>query len=261
MSRLALPLDVVLASAALGDWRPLVERWRASADGQALVAAVDARVAAGAVVHPAQVFRALELTALADTRVVLLGQDPYHGPGQADGIAFSVPAGLRVPPSLRNVRKELQRDLGLAPPASGSLESWCRQGVLMLNRTLTVESARPGSHSKLGWQALTDAIIMAAAEDSRSKVFMFWGAQAQTQAARAQAAGAAHLVLKCNHPSPLSALRPPVPFMGCGHFGRANQHLTSTGQGAIHWGQRPDGSMVYSQAHRRGARVAKGGRL
>lgn len=235
MNHLSRPLARVLDDAVLGDWRPLVQAWRQSPAGRALAAAVDAQVAAGARVYPGQVLRALELTSAASTRVVILGQDPYHGPGQAEGLAFSVPAGVRVPPSLRNIFKELQRDLGHVPPVSGSLEAWCGRGVLLLNSTLTVLADQAGSHSKLGWQSLTDAIIAALAQDPVPKVFMLWGAHAQAQAGRVQQGGAGHLLLQCNHPSPLAALRPPVPFIGCGHFGRASDFLATTGRGPMDW--------------------------
>jgi uracil-DNA glycosylase len=233
LSRLTLPLAQLL-DAPLGDWQPLLRQWQASAAGQALISAVDRRVAAGAVVYPAQVFRAFAATPLAATRVVILGQDPYHGPGQAEGLAFSVAAGQRPPPSLRNIFKELQRDLGLASPASGSLAAWAGRGVLLLNAALTVEEGQAGAHAKLGWQALTDAVCIALARDPAPKVFMLWGAHAQVQAPRL--AGGPHLVLQCNHPSPLSALRPPVPFIGCGHFSQASRFLHQAGRGEVDWG-------------------------
>lgn len=232
LSPLKRPLDELLA-ADLGDWQPLLQGWRASTAGQALVKAVDARVAAGATVYPAHVFRALELTPLAQVRVLILGQDPYHGPGQAEGLAFSVPVGQKPPPSLRNIFKELHRDLGLAPPSHGSLLPWARQGVLLLNTSLTVEDGLAGSHAKFGWQALTDAICLAAAEDPEPKVFMLWGAHAQSKTLLV--ARHAHRVLACNHPSPLSALRPPLPFVGCGHFGEANRFLRGAGRPAVDW--------------------------
>ncbi|MDE2372141.1 MAG: uracil-DNA glycosylase [Burkholderiales bacterium] len=234
MNRLDQPLARLLDRRGCGDWQPVIDAWRESAAGRALVDAVDARVAAGAIVYPDHVLRALELTPLARTRVLILGQDPYHGPGQAEGLAFSVPAGQRIPPSLRNIFKELQRDLGLAPPASGSLAAWAERGVLLLNATLTVEDGQAGAHAKLGWHALTDAICAVLAADPAPKVFMLWGAHAQAQVSRLDAAPG-HLVLQANHPSPLSALRPPVPFIGCGHFSRANRHLTEAGRGAIDW--------------------------
>lgn len=235
MNQLVRPLSDLL-EAPIGDWQPLVDGWRRSAAGRALIQAVDERVAAGAVVYPAQVFRALELTPLAETKVVILGQDPYHGAGQAEGLAFSVPPGQRAPPSLRNIFKELQRDLGLPVPTSGSLAPWARQGVLLLNPTLTVEDGRPSVHAKLGWQVLTHAICEALAADLRPKVFLLWGAQAQALGLRlSSAATARHLTLACNHPSPLSAARPPEPFIGCGHFGLANRYLSATSQGAVDW--------------------------
>jgi uracil-DNA glycosylase len=234
LNRLHRPLDELLA-ADFGSWQPLLQGWRASAAGQALVRAVDARVAAGAMVYPAQVFRALELTPLPEVRVLILGQDPYHGPGQAEGLAFSVPVGEKPPPSLRNIFKELQRDLGLAPPAHGSLLCWAHQGVLLLNTSLTVEDGQAGSHAKLGWQALTDDICAAVARDASSKVFMLWGAHAQAKAPLL--AGGGHCLLTSNHPSPLSALRPPLPFIGNGHFGQANRFLRQAGRAEVAWGR------------------------
>ena len=233
MNRLAQPLRQLL-QADFGDWQPLLRRWAASAAGQALMAAVDARVAAGAAVYPAQVFRAFELTPLAQTRVVILGQDPYHGPGQAEGLAFSVPGGQKLPPSLRNIFKELQRDLGAPWPPGGSLVSWAQQGVLLLNAALTVEDGQAGAHSRLGWHALTDAICAALAADTAPKVFMLWGAHAQSKAPLLGSEGR-HLVLQSNHPSPLSAMRPPVPFLGNHHFSRANAFLAASGRGAVGW--------------------------
>lgn len=219
------PLDA-LVDRLQGDWRPIVEAWRVSAAGRRLIEQVDRRVAAGAVVYPASVFRALELTPLARTRVVILGQDPYHGDGQAEGLAFSVPLGQAVPPSLRNVFKELHRDLGLPAPVHGHLGAWAARGVLLLNTSLTVEAGAPGSHAKFGWQVLTDKIITAAAGTPAPKVFMLWGAHAQVKASLIHGAEPRrHLVLRSNHPSPLAALRPPLPFIGCGHFGSAIRFL------------------------------------
>jgi uracil-DNA glycosylase len=222
----------------LGDWQPHV--WPVAADWQALVCAflaspagaqlgrfVQQRLADGAQIYPAQPFRALELTALRRVRVVILGQDPYHGAGQAEGLAFSVAQGVKLPPSLRNIFKERQRDLGPPPPAHGSLQAWAAQGVLLLNTTLTVEEARPAAHAKRGWETLTDSVIQACAQKSSPVVFMLWGAHAQAKQGliAAHNADARHLVLTANHPSPLSALRPPTPFLGCGHFGAARRWL------------------------------------
>jgi uracil-DNA glycosylase len=234
LSRLTQPLAALL-DAPFGDWQPIVDGWRSSPAGRALIDKVDSRVAAGAAVFPEQVFRALQLTPLAETRVVILGQDPYHGPGQAEGLAFSVPAGQKLPPSLRNIFKELSRDLGVAAPASGSLVGWARRGVLLLNATLTVEEGRPAAHSRLGWWVLTDAVFESLVADSAPKAFLLWGAHAQSRAALSAAAGGRHLVLQCNHPSPLAAHRPPRPFLGCGHFGLASRFVAESGRGHLDW--------------------------
>lgn len=218
-NRLARPLPALLDEAP-ADWRPVVEAWRASPAGLALIAHVEQRRAAGAAIYPADPLRALRLTPLAEVRVVILGQDPYHGPGQAEGLAFSVPAGVKPPPSLRNIFAELQREFGGAAPASGHLGHWARQGVLLLNTILTVEDGQPASHAKRGWEALTDALIQAVARQPRRIAFLLWGAHAQAKAPLIeQAAPGRHLLLTANHPSPLSARRPPQPFLGCGHWG------------------------------------------
>jgi uracil-DNA glycosylase len=235
LSRLQLPLARLLGTASLGDWAPLITAWAHSDDGRRVMAAVDARVAAGAAVYPAAVFRAFELTPLARTRVVILGQDPYHGPGQAEGLAFSVPTGQRVPPSLRNIFRELQRDLGLPSPMSGALADWASRGVLLLNTTLTVEDGQPAAHSRLGWQTLTDRVVQALAACPQPKVFMLWGAHAQAKAALIPPDPGRHLLLQCNHPSPLAANRPPVPFTGCGHFGQASRFLEEVDGSGMDW--------------------------
>ncbi|MCV2353312.1 uracil-DNA glycosylase [Paucibacter sp. B2R-40] len=216
------------------DWRLVVEAWALSPAGQQLQAFWARRRAAGAVIFPPEPMRALRLTPLSQTRVVILGQDPYHAAGQAEGLAFSVPEGVKAPPSLRNIFKELQRDLGQQPPMSASLLPWAERGVLLLNSVLTVEEGAPASHAGQGWEALTDALIAAAAEAAAPKVFMLWGAYAQAKAALIAAAGPQHLILRANHPSPLSALRPPVPFMGCGHFSQAAAWLAAR-ERAIDW--------------------------
>ena len=174
----------------------------------------------------------MTLTPLASTRVVILGQDPYHGPGQAEGLSFSVPEGVPFPPSLRNIFKEIQRDLGKPFPPTGSLVRWAEGGTLLLNAVLTVEDGQPASHANRGWEVLTDALIRTAAEDPSPKVFMLWGSYAQAKAPLIEAAGQDHLVLKANHPSPLSALKPPRPFIGCGHFSTAKAWLEARGRGA-----------------------------
>ncbi len=237
-NRLREPLARRLATGAddLGDWAPLVQRWAASPAGQATLAAVDARVAAGAVVYPADPFAALRLTPRAQTRVLILGQDPYHGLGQAEGLAFSVPVGCKPPPSLRNIHAELQRDLGLPPPGHGSLRAWAAQGVLLLNTTLTVEDGQPASHAKLGWHTLTSAICAELAESPAPLAVLLWGAHAQRHwDAAVPAAPGPHHVWRCNHPSPLAARRPPEPFIGCGHFGLAQRALAAAGRGVVDW--------------------------
>ncbi len=229
-----MKLDLAAVDAG---WQPAVDAWLASAAGRAVLAHLAHLAqseAAAALIYPPEPLRALALTPLHSTRVVILGQDPYHGPGQAEGLAFSVPPGVKVPPSLRNIFKELQRDLGQSPVVSGHLGAWARRGVLLLNTCLTVEDGAPASHAKLGWEALTDALIACAASDPAPKVFMLWGAHAQAKAALISAAGPQHLLLQANHPSPLSATRPPRPFIGCGHFSQAQAWLQARGR-PISW--------------------------
>lgn len=224
-NRLSEPLDTCLDRIS-GAWRDVTEVWRASAEGQRLRRFVAERQAAGATIYPATPFKALELTPLEAVRVVILAQDPYHGPGQAEGLAFSVPRGVKLPPSLRNIFVELERDLGVPLPAHGHLGAWAAQGVLLLNTSLTVEDGQPASHAKRGWEALTDVLIKAVAARPEPVVFMLWGAHAQAKAALIEAtAPGRHVLLQANHPSPLSARRLPVPFIGCGHF-RAAQAVT-----------------------------------
>ncbi len=213
-------------------WPALVDAFFASADGRRLRVFLQERQQAGAAIFPPQPLRALTLTPFDEVRVVILGQDPYHGEGQAHGLAFSVPPGVRVPPSLRNIFLELQRDCGCTPPAEGALEHWARQGALLTNAIFTVERAQPGSHARKGWETLTAMLLAALAADQRPKVFMLWGTFAQ---ARHAGIGKPHLVLQANHPSPLSARRPPLPFFGCGHFSRCNAFLQEHGRGKIDW--------------------------
>ena len=219
----------------VGDgWQPLIDAWRASADGQRIEALLKERLAAGTAIYPPDPLRALRLTPLTRATVVIVGQDPYHGPGQAEGLAFSVPAGQKLPPSLRNIFKELQRDLGQQPAMCGHLGEWARCGVLLLNTSLTVEDGAAASHAKKGWESLTDALIAATAKDPAPKVYLLWGAHAQAKAPLIEAAGNGHLVLQANHPSPLSATRGPVPFIGCGHFSAARDWLKGKGVG-LEW--------------------------
>jgi len=214
-------------------WRPVVDAFLASDDGQRLARFLQSRLAGGATVYPPHPLRALELTPLGSVHAVILGQDPYHGPGQAEGLAFSVPEGVKVPPSLRNIFQELHCDQPAAIPRSGSLRAWARRGVLLLNAVLTVEDGQPGSHAKQGWEALTDALIATVAANCSPCAYLLWGAHAQAKAKLIGETAGAHgreaLVLQANHPSPLSARRPPVPFLGCGHFATAREWLAARG--------------------------------
>ena len=204
-------------------WRPTTEAFFESSTGRRLLDFLQGRLAEGATIFPPLPLRALELTPPEEVRVVILGQDPYHGRGQAEGLAFSVASGVALPPSLRNIFKELQRDLGTPPPAfpvpGGSLVKWATHGVLLLNTCLTVEEALPASHAGKGWEVLTDTLIRQVSDGDHPVVFMLWGAHAQSK--RALIDVKRHKVLVANHPSPLSALRPPLPFIGCGHFSQA----------------------------------------
>lgn len=229
------------------DWQPFVDRFLASEAGHALARFLQARLAGGVIIYPPQPLRALALTALAQVKVVILGQDPYHGPGQAEGLAFSVAPGVRLPPSLRNIFMEIAQDplLGpgvVAPRSNGSLVHWAQQGVLLLNTCLTVEAGQPASHAQRGWEPLTDDVVRAVASKDTPVVFLLWGAHAQAKqhliAATAKTgagARAEHLVLMANHPSPLSARRLPHPFINCGHFGLANAFLQQQGCAPIAW--------------------------
>ena len=175
-------------------------------------------------------FRALDLTPPEDVRVVILGQDPYHGAGQAHGLCFSVQPGTRTPPSLVNIYKEMESDLGVPPARHGFLEHWAKQGVLLLNAVLTVREAAAASHQGRGWERFTDAVIRLVNDGPRPVVFMLWGSHAQKKAAFVDASR--HLVLKAPHPSPLSAYSG---FFGCGHFSKANAFLASHGETPIDW--------------------------
>jgi len=179
-------------------------------------------------------FRALDLTPLEDVRVVILGQDPYHGEGQAHGLCFSVQPGVRTPPSLVNIYKEMESDLGIPPARHGFLEHWAKQGVLLLNAVLTVQMSMAASHQGRGWEKFTDAVIRLVNAKPEPVVFMLWGSYAQKKAAFVDSVdkGGRHLVLKAAHPSPLSAYSG---FFGCGHFSKANAFLKAHGQKPIDW--------------------------
>lgn len=213
-------------------WRgPLAEEF-ASPYMQALRSFLVAEKAAGKRIFPkgSHWFRALDLTPLDAVRVVILGQDPYHGEGQAHGLCFSVPPGVRPPPSLVNIYKELQSDLGIPRASHGFLEHWAKQGVLLLNSVLTVESGQPASHKSRGWECFTDAIIRLVAARETPVVFLLWGSYAQKKAAFVDSSR--HLILKAAHPSPLSAHNG---FLGCKHFSKANAFLDANGLAPIDW--------------------------
>lgn len=183
---------------------------------------------------PSEWFRALDLTPLDNVRVVILGQDPYHGPGQAHGLAFSVQPGVKTPPSLVNIYKELRDDMGIAPATHGHLEHWAQQGVLLLNSVLTVEAGQAASHAKRGWEDFTDAVIRLVNDRAQPAVFILWGSYAQKKAAFVDSIerGGRHLVLKSPHPSPLSAHNG---FFGTRPFSRANAFLEQHGLPPIDW--------------------------
>jgi len=218
-------------------WASVVDAFLSSTTGLRLASFIRERLAAGATIYPPRPFRALELTPLNRVRAVILGQDPYHGPGQAEGLAFSVRPGVKLPPSLRNIFKELRCEPDEPLPSHGSLVDWAERGVLLLNTSLTVEDGQPGSHAKKGWEILTDALLAEVAARASPCVYMLWGAHAQAKAPLIEETAARHdreaMVLQANHPSPLSASRPPVPFLGCGHFGLAREWLAARGYSGV----------------------------
>ena len=178
----------------------------------------------------ANIFRAFDKCSVDNLKVVIIGQDPYHGPGQANGLCFSVGDGVQFPPSLVNIFKEIESDLGIPIPASGNLDRWAEQGVLLLNSVLTVRAGVAASHAGRGWERFTDAVVKAVAANKQGVVYMLWGSYAQKKAAEVDPSR--NLVLKAVHPSPLSAYRG---FFGCRHFSKANEYLLNTGQTPIQW--------------------------
>jgi len=216
-------------------WQPVLEPVLATAEARQLGGFLVAEEQAGKQIYPPRGCRlkALELTPLDEVKVVILGQDPYHGPGQAMGLCFSVPEGVKIPPSLVNIYKELEADLGVARADHGDLSKWARQGVLLLNNTLTVEAAKAGSHAKRGWDAITDACVAAVAARDEPSVFILWGSHAQAKAKRiAGLREGPHCVIESPHPSPLSAHRG---FFGSKPFSRTNAFLSGHGREAIDW--------------------------
>jgi uracil-DNA glycosylase len=232
-NRLARPLASFIADLP-ADWAEALAPVLRGPHFDALAAHVDACVARGVAVYPADPFRALRLTPLSTVQVLILGQDPYHGPDQAQGLAFSVPTAAKRPPSLRNIFNEIAAEFGGDPAGfDNDLTRWARQGVLLLNTVLTVEDAAPASHAKRGWERITDAVIEQVAQRAPT-AFLLWGAHAQSKRALIPA-GSHHLVLTANHPSPLSARRPPEPFLGCKHFEKVDAWLTSRDDAPIAW--------------------------
>ena len=216
-------------------WKPVLDPVLASSEARKLGGWLRAEEEAGKSVYPPRGSRlkALELTPLDEVKVVILGQDPYHGPGQAMGLSFSVPEGVKVPPSLANIYKELGADLGITPPLHGDLSKWPRQGVLLLNNTLTVEAGQAGSHSGRGWDAVTDACVAAVAAREKPSVFILWGSHAQAKAKRIDGLrDGRHLLIESPHPSPLSAYRG---FFGSKPFSRANAFLAAKGRRPVDW--------------------------
>ena len=214
-------------------WQSLLGPEKEKPYFQALMQHVEAERAAGKVIYPPreQVFNALDATPLESVKVVILGQDPYHGPEQAHGLSFSVQPGVKIPPSLKNIYKELAADLdGFRIPEHGYLMPWAEQGVLLLNTVLTVEQGKAHSHAKFGWETFTDAVIDAVNQACEDVVFMPWGSHAQKKGRAVDRDR--HLVLEAPHPSPLSAHRG---FLGCKHFSQANAYLQAKGKQPINW--------------------------
>ncbi|MEM6907313.1 MAG: uracil-DNA glycosylase [Pseudomonadota bacterium] len=217
-------------------WRSALEPVLKQPEARRLGGWLRAEEAAGKTIYPpaGQRLAALALTPLDTVRVVILGQDPYHGPGQAHGLAFSVPDGVKPPPSLVNIFKELESDLAIARPATGNLSRWAEQGVLLLNNTLTVQAGQAGSHAGRGWDAITDACAEAVAARGTPAVFILWGSHARKKAGRVRGLGAGdhHLVLTSPHPSPLSAHSG---FFGSKPFSQTNAFLERCGEQPINW--------------------------
>ena len=223
----------------MADTQPLEAGWQQQIGAEfqkdymtRLRAFLGAEKQAGKTVYPAgaDIFNAFNLTPFEQVKVVILGQDPYHGPNQAHGLCFSVQRGVKTPPSLVNIYKEINRDLGIAPASHGNLTHWAEQGVLLLNAVLTVEAGQAASHQKQGWETFTDQAIEQLNRDRDGLVFLLWGSHAQKKGHLIDRQR--HCVLTAPHPSPLSAHRG---FLGCGHFSRANQYLLQQGKTAIDW--------------------------
>lgn len=212
-------------------WKIALQEWFQSSQWKTLSKFVKAEYKTRKVYpSPKNIFNAFDLCPFKKVKVVILGQDPYHGAMQAHGLSFSVPDGVRIPPSLQNIYKEIESDLGKTVPSSGNLEKWAEQGVLLLNATLTVRAGLPGSHQKKGWEEFTDAVIRKISDDSEHVVFMLWGNYAKAKKRLIDTNK--HLVLEAAHPSPFSANNG---FFGCKHFSKANEYLKKNNTSEISW--------------------------
>ncbi|TAA47304.1 uracil-DNA glycosylase [Corallincola spongiicola] len=222
-----------MTNVGFASWQELIEQEKQQAYFQQTLEAVEQARRSGVTVYPPheQVFEAFQATGLEQLKVVILGQDPYHGPDQAHGLCFSVQQGVTPPPSLKNIYKELANDVsGFQIPTHGNLRPWAEQGVLLLNTVLTVEAGKAHSHAKFGWETFTDAVIAKINQHQQDIVFMLWGAHAQKKGRMIDRQR--HTVLEAPHPSPLSAHRG---FFGCGHFSQANDRLVALGKDPIQW--------------------------
>jgi len=218
-------------------WEEILEEEKQKPYFKELLSFLEERRTTGSIIHPkeSELFRALQQTPFAKVRVVILGQDPYHGPGQAHGLSFSVQPDVAIPPSLRNIYKEISTDIGTAPTKSGHLINWAEQGVFLLNAVLSVEEGKPGSHANKGWEIFTDRLIEMLASKKSNLVFLLWGSYAQKKANFLDQEK--HFVLTAPHPSPLSAHRG---FLGCQHFSKCNNYLAGKGLQPINWATRSD---------------------
>lgn len=221
-----------MSSLTDASWSTLLESEKEKPYFKAILNFIATERHAGKTIYPdkTDLFNAFKLTPYDTVKVVILGQDPYHGSGQAHGLSFSVRPGMPHPPSLKNIFKALENDLGIRPPQQGCLTSWAKQGVLLLNTTLSVEAKKPQSHAKIGWQQFTDVVIKSLNQHPEHIVFLLWGSEAQNKANLIDTRR--HTILTASHPSPLSAYRG---FMSCRHFSQANEYLGKMGRAPINW--------------------------
>ncbi len=222
----------MIVNTEIKTWKSVLAKEKQKPYFQHILDFVKKERVSGKIIYPIQtdIFNALKYTPFEKIKVVILGQDPYHGPGQAHGLCFSVPPGIPAPPSLKNIFKELHDDIGFTIPHHGCLEHWAKQGVLLLNTSLTVEQGKAGSHANIGWQRFTDCVIQSLNDHPSSIVFLLWGSHAQSKTDLLDVTR--HRILKAPHPSPLSAHRG---FLGCRHFSKSNQWLKKKGRNEIDW--------------------------